>query len=61
MEYRTVFIDKNRYLLRESCTNVEQKWIVFLTDGHLNAILRISTPKTKPTFNKLVDTIQTQK
>lgn len=28
---------------------------------HLNIVLRISTPKIKPTINKLVNSIQNQK
>jgi hypothetical protein len=39
----------------------KSKYASRLTDGHLNAILRISTSKIKPTINKLVDAIQTQK
>ncbi|KAF0759342.1 general transcription factor II-I repeat domain-containing protein 2A-like, partial [Aphis craccivora] len=39
----------------------KSKYASRLTDGHLNAILRISTSKIKPAINKLVDAIQIQK
>lgn len=37
----------------------KSKYASQLTDGHLNAVLKISTSKIKPTINKLVDAIQT--
>lgn len=39
----------------------KNKYTSRLTYGHLNAILRISTFKIKPTTNELVDAIQTPK
>ncbi|KAF0763144.1 general transcription factor II-I repeat domain-containing protein 2A-like [Aphis craccivora] len=39
----------------------KSKYASRLTDGHLNAVLRISTSKIKPAINQLVDAIQIQK
>lgn len=62
MKYRGRFVDKNWCSSRGTRTIVEQQeWTALITDGHFNAILRISTPEIKPTINKLVDAVQTQK